>query len=110
MSASSQGPSGKYYYAHIAATVAGPRRRRRFYRSMRHEYVQRLRSLSRSLVVETATVWPDEYDAWEPALRHQIAERLHAEPRAASEMDYVRLHTGFCRQITVTQADVERVK
>ncbi len=63
-----------------------------------------------ALVVETATVWPDEYDAWEPALRQQIAERLHAEPQAASEMDYVRLHTGFCRQITVTQADVERVK
>ncbi len=63
-----------------------------------------------ALVVETSTIWPDEYDTWEPAERTLVAQRLHAEPQAASEMDYVRLHTGFCRQITVTPADVARVK
>jgi hypothetical protein len=62
-----------------------------------------------ALVVETQTVWPDEYDAWDENERDQVAARLHAEPQAASEMDYVRLHTGFCRQITVTPADIERV-
>ena len=63
-----------------------------------------------ALVVETSTVWPDEYDALEPAERQRIDALLHAEPQAAAEMDYLRLHTGFCRQITVTPADVERLK
>ncbi|MBI2824579.1 MAG: hypothetical protein HYX69_07835 [Planctomycetia bacterium] len=63
-----------------------------------------------ALVVETATIWPEEYDAWEPGEKIRLAELLHADPQAAAEMDYVRLHTGFCRQITVTAADVERVK
>jgi hypothetical protein len=63
-----------------------------------------------ALVVETSTIWPDEYDTWEPALRDTLSEKLHAAPQAAAEMDYVRMHTGFCRQITVTPADVDRVK
>lgn len=63
-----------------------------------------------ALVVEAQTIWPDEYDTWEDVERAQVAALLHAEPQAAAEMDYVRLHTGFCRQITVTPADVERVR
>jgi hypothetical protein len=63
-----------------------------------------------ALVVETSTIWPDEYDAWEPAVKDRLEEQLHADPQAAAEMDYVRLHTGFCRQITVTPADLERLK
>ena len=35
---------------------------------------------------------------------------LHAEPARAAEIEYVRLYTGFCRRITVTQADLERLK
>ena len=62
-----------------------------------------------ALVVETQTLWPDEYDSWDEAERAEVAERLHSQPQAAAEMDYLRLHTGFCRQITVTPADVERV-
>jgi len=62
-----------------------------------------------ALVVETQTIWPDDYDDWEEADRQRVAARLHAEPQAAAEMDYLRLHTGFCRQITVTPADLERV-
>jgi hypothetical protein len=62
-----------------------------------------------ALVVETQTMWPDEYDAWEEADRERIAQRLHDQPQDAAEMDYQRLHTGFCRQITVTPADIERV-
>ncbi len=63
-----------------------------------------------ALVVETSTVWPDEYEAWDSARREQIEQRLHAEPQAAAEMDYVRMHTGFCRQITVTPGDIDRVQ
>lgn len=63
-----------------------------------------------ALVVEVVTIWPDEYDSWEPAERSRIERQLHAKPHEAAEMDYVQLHTGFCRQITVTPADLDRVK
>jgi hypothetical protein len=63
-----------------------------------------------ALVVEQMTIWPDEYDTWDEAERERVAARLHADPQAAADLDYVRLHTGFCRQITVTDADVERAK
>lgn len=63
-----------------------------------------------ALVVETETVWPSEFDTLEPAERDRIAARLHAEPEAAEEMDYVRQHTGFTRRITVTSQDLDRVK
>ena len=58
------------------------------------------------LVVETNTVWPDEFDHIEPAERAKIEARLHAAPQTASQLDYVRVHSGFCRQITITAADV----
>jgi hypothetical protein len=62
-----------------------------------------------ALVQETATVWPDEFDDVEPENRVSIAQQLHAEPEAAADLEYVRLHSGFARQITVTTADIERV-
>jgi hypothetical protein len=62
-----------------------------------------------ALVVETVTVWPDEYQGWDEAERERLEERLHAAPQEAADLDYVRLHTGFCRQITVTPADLERI-
>jgi hypothetical protein len=62
-----------------------------------------------ALVVETSTVWPDEFDDWEPADRARLSDKLHAEPQKAADMDYVRMHTGFCRQITVTPEDVARL-
>jgi hypothetical protein len=63
-----------------------------------------------ALVIETATLWPDELSQLSPAQRESIAERLHADPAQAAEMEYVRLPTGFCRRITVTVADVERFR
>jgi len=62
-----------------------------------------------ALVVETQTIWPDEYDDWEDADRERLSEKLHAAPQDAAEMDYVRMHTGFCRQIKVTPADIQRL-
>ncbi len=62
-----------------------------------------------ALVIETATVWSDEYDDWEPADRQRVEALLHAEPAQASEMEYIRMHTGFLRQITVTPADLQRL-
>ena len=62
-----------------------------------------------ALVMELATVWPEEYDAWEATDKARIESLLHASPEEASDLEYVRQHTGFCRQITVTAEDIERV-
>ncbi len=63
-----------------------------------------------ALVVETTTVWPEQYDDLESGFKHRIEEGLHARPADAADLSYVRVHTGFCRQITVTSQDLERVK
>jgi hypothetical protein len=62
-----------------------------------------------ALVVETTTLWPDVYAAWDPADRRRVEEHLHADPAQAAELEYVRMHTGFQRQITVTPAEVDRL-
>ncbi len=62
-----------------------------------------------ALVMEATTIWPEEYDDWEPAARRRIEEQLHADPAKTSALEYVRMHTGFRRQITVTPADLERL-
>jgi hypothetical protein len=63
-----------------------------------------------ALVVETVTIWPDEYDSLDEQERERLEQRLHAAAQEAADLDYVRLHTGFCRQITVTPADLDRVR
>jgi hypothetical protein len=63
-----------------------------------------------ALVVETGTIWPDEFDDWEPSEKRRVEERLHAEPQQVAHLEYVRLHSGFRRQITVTQEDVARLE
>lgn len=62
-----------------------------------------------ALVMETNTVWPDEYDELEPNDKSRIEESLHSDPENCGLLEYVRTHTGFCRQITVTSEDVDRV-
>lgn len=62
-----------------------------------------------ALVLETDTVWPEEYDGWDIVQKSTISHRLHAEPVQASHLEYVRLHSGFCRRIYVTSQDIERV-
>jgi hypothetical protein len=61
------------------------------------------------LVVETITEWPDDYDGWDMADRLAAESKLHAEPDKAAQLEYVRQHTGFCRKITVTPQDLERI-
>ncbi len=61
-----------------------------------------------ALVMEEATIWPEEYDDWEPEDRRRVERQLHADPEQAAELTYVRVHSGFCRQITVTSDDLER--
>jgi hypothetical protein len=62
-----------------------------------------------ALIVETETQWPDEYDDWEPLERARVEYLLHEKPAQASQLEYVRTHTGFCRKIVVTPEDIQRV-
>jgi hypothetical protein len=62
-----------------------------------------------ALVVETETVFPEAYDNWKPQERARLARLLHAAPAEASELEYVRTHTGFCRRIVVSPEDIERI-
>lgn len=62
-----------------------------------------------ALVVETQTIWPLEYDDLADDRRWSIEQKLHADPASASHLEYERIHTGFCRVIHVTDADVSRI-
>ncbi len=62
-----------------------------------------------ALIVETSTIWPEDYDELEPAEKARIEAALHADPGNCKGLEYVRQHTGFCRQITVTPEDIERL-
>jgi hypothetical protein len=62
-----------------------------------------------ALVMETETVWPDEYAEMPLDQRTQIAYALHEKPAEAAHLEYVRVHTGFCRRIVVTSEDVARL-
>ena len=62
-----------------------------------------------ALVVEVDTQWPEEYGDWDLGQRSELGRRLHAHPDAASHLEYLRTHTGFCRRIVVTADDIERM-
>ena len=62
-----------------------------------------------SLVMEQTTVWPEDVAIVDGAQRVEFEQALHSDPESCSHLEYVRVHTGFCRQITVTQADVDRL-
>ena len=62
-----------------------------------------------ALVMEQATIWPEQFDDWEASDRRRVEAALHADPKHCADLTYFRQHTGFCRQITVTQADLERL-
>ncbi len=63
-----------------------------------------------ALVMETLTVWPEEYEGWSESDKSKIAAAIHADPANASGLKYIRTHSGFCREITVTADDVARVQ
>jgi hypothetical protein len=63
-----------------------------------------------ALVMETFTIWPEEYDNWEPEEKARVEALLHASPKEAAHLEYVRMHTGFRRQITVTPEDLQRLQ
>ena len=62
-----------------------------------------------ALVVESTTTWSDECRDVGPARRQRIADQLHADPAQCAHLEYIRVATGFCRKITVTLEDADRV-
>ncbi len=66
-------------------------------------------SYREALVMETNTVWPVELGSHSAATRQKVEQALHAKPAEASALEYIRTHSGFCRTITVTQADLDRL-
>jgi hypothetical protein len=62
-----------------------------------------------ALVIETLTTWPAECEL-DQRQKDKIAAALHADPERASNLAYVRMYTGFRREIAVAQADIERVQ
>ena len=62
-----------------------------------------------SQVLETDTVWPEEFNDWDAARRAALEDKLHAAPDAVAHLEYIRTATGFCRRITVTPEDVARL-
>lgn len=67
-----------------------------------------------ALVVEEVTLWAPETRGeagdWDPAKRRRFERMLHGEAAEAADLCYVRVHTGFCRQITVQPADISRLQ
>jgi len=61
-----------------------------------------------ALIVEQTTLWPEETDL-DPRQQAELESLLHASPEEASHLEYVRTHTGFCRQIVVTDEDLQRI-
>ncbi len=63
-----------------------------------------------ALVVEFNTIWPAEFSDLSVSERARLEDVLHGDPSACPAIEYVRTHTGFCRTITVTQADLDRIR
>jgi hypothetical protein len=63
-----------------------------------------------ALVVETNTIWPDEFRDLPAAEKDRLHPLLHASAKDCKQVEYVRLHTGFCRTITATAEDLQRVR
>ena len=61
-----------------------------------------------ALVVENNTEWPEDTEL-DPHRRLQLEALLHESPEEAAHLEYVRTHTGFCRNIIVTEDDLERI-
>jgi hypothetical protein len=61
-----------------------------------------------ALVVETVTVWPEGLASLDASEQAQLADALHADPEQCGQLEYLRLHTGFCRKITITEEDLNR--
>jgi len=63
-----------------------------------------------ALIMETETEWSESFDHIDEKTKSKLATALHADPESVSQLEYIRTHTGFCRKITPTVEDVQRVQ
>jgi hypothetical protein len=63
-----------------------------------------------ALVMEKVTVWGELTEQFDSVEQEQIALKLHTAAEDACELEYERTHTGFCRVITVTEDDLQRLQ
>ena len=61
-----------------------------------------------ALVMETNTIWSEDHAELSAEEKQRIADALHSDPAECAGLEYIRTHTGFCRQITVTAEDLTR--
>jgi hypothetical protein len=61
------------------------------------------------LVVETITSWDDECGSLSESDMGWLSDAIHRAPELATNISYVRAHTGFTREIKVTIADIQRL-
>ena len=61
------------------------------------------------LVVEIRTEWPASAADVSRAARVRLAKLMHADPAVCQSVRYDRMHTGFCRVISVTDDDLVRL-
>ena len=61
------------------------------------------------LVVEALTHWDPAVGKLTDGDREWLSAAVHRNPELASKIEYERAHTGFCREITVTVEDIQRL-
>ena len=63
-----------------------------------------------ALVVETETIWSPDCGDLPADEKARIDAALHTSPESCAQLEYIRQHTGFCRRITVTPEDLQRLQ
>lgn len=62
-----------------------------------------------ALVMEQVTIWGPLSEQIDASEQEKIAAKLHTAAEDVCELEYQRTHTGFCRVITVTEDDLQRL-
>ena len=62
-----------------------------------------------SLVIENRTEWDPSVSKISDEDKAFLARMVHLAPSKAAKVAYSRSHTGFTREITVTEQDIARI-
>ena len=62
-----------------------------------------------SLVIESRTDWDPSVGKLSDEDKAFLARTVHLFPAKAAKVSYLRSHTGFTREITVTEQDIARI-
>ncbi|MEI8019540.1 MAG: hypothetical protein WCH39_15145 [Schlesneria sp.] len=62
-----------------------------------------------SLVIESRTNWDPSVGKLSEEDKLFLAKMVHLSPAKAAKVSYSRSHTGFTREITVTEQDIARI-